>query len=94
MWLAIVLAINAGHDLMYGPAAAYFSELFPPHVRYSGASLVYQVSSVISGGFAPLIATWLMAHHGIGAVAGYLAVLCLVSIVSVWLAPETHRSAI
>jgi metabolite-proton symporter len=92
VWLAIVLGLNIGHDLMYGPAAAFFSELFGPHVRYTGASLVYQVSSVFSGGLAPLIATWLLARHGIGAVAGYLSALCAISAVATWLAPETHRA--
>lgn len=91
VWLAIVLGLNIGHDLMYGPAAAYFSELFGPHVRYTGASMVYQVSSVFSGGLAPLIATWLLARHGIEAVAGYLAVMCAISMVATWFAPETHR---
>lgn len=91
VWLAIILGLNIGHDLMYGPAAAYFSELFGPHVRYTGASMVYQVSSVFSGGLAPLIATWLLARHGIEAVAGYLAVMCGISMVATWFAPETHR---
>lgn len=94
VWLAIVLGLNVGHDLMYGPAAAYFSELFGPHVRYTGASMVYQVSSVFSGGLAPLIATWLLARFGIEAVAGYLSVMCAISAVATWFAPETHKTEI
>ena len=63
IWLAITLAVNVGHDAMYGPQAAYFSELFGTRVRYTGASLSYQLTSVFAGGFAPLIAT---ALHGFG----------------------------
>ena len=64
IWLAIVLGVNIGHDLMYGPQAAYFSELFGTRVRYTGASLGYQLASVFAGGFAPLIAAALLAAGG------------------------------
>lgn len=91
IWLAIVLGMNVGHDMMYGVQAAYFSELFGTHVRYSGASLVYQLTSVFSGGLAPFIATWLLARHGSSAVAGYMALACGLSVVAAWFAPETYR---
>ncbi len=91
--IAIVLAM-AGHDMMYGPMAAYFSELFGTGVRYSGASLVYQLTSVFSGGLAPFIATLLMARHGSNAVAGYLVVCCAITLVATWFAPETHRRSL
>jgi metabolite-proton symporter len=94
VWLALVLGLNLGHDLMYGPQAAYFSELFATHVRYTGASLVYQLASVASGGVAPLIATWLLARQGSGAVAAYMALMCAITVVATWLAPETHRQEI
>jgi len=55
--LAMILAMNFGHDMMYGPMAAILAELFGTHVRYSGASVVYQLASVVSGGVAPFIAT-------------------------------------
>ncbi len=61
MAVAIILVVNVGHDLMYGPQAAFLSELFGPRVRYTGTSLTYQLSSVLSGGIAPLIATALLA---------------------------------
>ena len=64
IWLAIVLGVNVGHDLMYGPQAAYFSELFETRVRYTGASVGYQLASVFAGGFAPLIAVALLAAGG------------------------------
>jgi MFS family permease len=94
VWVALVFGLNVGHDLMYGPQAAYFSELFRAQLRYSGASLVYQLASVVSGGVAPLIATWLLARSGSGAVAGYMAVMCAITVVATWLAPETHRREI
>jgi MFS family permease len=90
--LAIVLAMNVGHDLMYGPMAAYLSELFGTSVRYSGASLVYQLTSVFSGGLAPFIATLLMARFGSEAVAGYMIACCALTVVATWFAPETHRT--
>jgi len=90
VWVALVLGMNLGHDLMYGPQAAWYSELFASHVRYSGASLVYQLAS-IAGGVAPLIATKLMATSGVNAVAAYVALTLLISAVAAWLAPETRQ---
>jgi MFS transporter, MHS family, shikimate and dehydroshikimate transport protein len=58
--LAAVIAINLLHDAMYGPQAAWFAEMFDVRVRYSGASLGYQIGSVLSGGFAPLVAAALL----------------------------------
>jgi metabolite-proton symporter len=88
--LAIVVAM-VGHDMMYGPMAAYFSELFGTRVRYSGASLIYQFTSIFSGGLAPFVATLLMARYGYRAVAGYLVGCCALTAVAAWFAPETHR---
>jgi MFS family permease len=69
--------------LMYGPQAALFAELFPVEVRYSGASLGYQIGAVVGGGFAPMIATALVARfHTSASIAVYLAVMCAVSLIS------------
>jgi MFS family permease len=89
--IAMVLAMNIGHDMMYGPMAATLSELFGTRVRYSGASLVYQLTSVVSGGVAPFIATVLLARYGSGAVAAYVVACCAVTVVATWFLPETHR---
>ena len=93
IWLAIVVGVNLGHDLMYGPQAAFFSELFGTRVRYSGASLGYQLASVFAGGFAPLIAVALLAAGGGSPtlVAGYMAVMALITIVATYLARETYQ---
>ena len=89
--IAIVLGMNIGHDQMYGPQAAWYSEMYASQVRYSGASLAYQLAS-IAGGIAPLVATKLMATSGVNAVAGYLIFTLTVSAVAAYYAPETrHR---
>lgn len=73
-------------SLMYGPQAALFAELFPKSVRYSGASLGYQIGAVVGGGFAPIIATALFARYQSSlSISLYLATMCAVSFVSVLL---------
>lgn len=83
VFLAILVHL-AFLSLMYGPQAALFAELFPPEVRYSGASIGYQLGAVVGGGFAPIIATALFAHYGSTfPIAVYLAGVCVISFVSV-----------
>jgi metabolite-proton symporter len=68
-------------SMMYGPQAALFAELFPVEVRYSGASLGYQLGAVFGGGFAPIIATALYERfHASLPVATYLSIMCLISL--------------
>jgi MFS family permease len=85
--LLVTLAITVellAISLMYGPQAAFFAELFPKAVRYSGASLGYQIGSVVGGGFAPIIATALAArYHSTMPLAFYLMTMCLISLASV-----------
>jgi MFS transporter, MHS family, shikimate and dehydroshikimate transport protein len=96
IWLAIVLALNVGHDLMYGPQAAYFSELFATRMRYTGASIGYQLAAVFGGGFAPLIAVALLAAGGSEPylVALYMMVMALITVVATYFARETFKSDI
>lgn len=91
--LAVVLGL-VGHSAMYGPQAAFFSELFSTRVRYSGASLGYQLASPLAGGLAPLIATKLLGWSGGSPwpVVVYLTFMSIITLVSVFLARETHRS--
>ena len=73
VFIAIVLSLIP-HDMMYGPQAALIAEAFTPRLRYSGASLGYQLASIIAGGPAPLIATALFAAYHTGyAIAIYIA---------------------
>ena len=82
IFLAVILSLIP-HDIMYGPQAALIAELFPGRLRYSGASLGYQLASVIAGGPAPLIATWLFATYGSAyAIAFYILACAVLSIVS------------
>jgi hypothetical protein len=90
----MLLVMNIGHDVMYGPMAATLSELFGTRVRYSGASLTYQLTSVVSGGVAPFIATVLLAKYGVGAVAIYVMASCALTLVATVFLPETHRIAL
>jgi MFS family permease len=88
IFFGIVLSF-VPHDLMYGPQAALIAECFTPRLRYSGASIGYQLSSVISGGPAPLIATALLAAYGSGyVIAGYILFCAIVSIVSTAMLPD------
>jgi MFS family permease len=81
--LAAVVLSLVPHDLMYGPQAAFIAESFTGRLRYSGASIGYQLASVIAGGPAPLIATALFAHYRSGyAIAGYILVCSIVSFVA------------
>ena len=93
--LAMVLLVNVFHDAMYGPQAAWYSELFSTRVRYSGASLGYQVGSVVAG-TAPLIATALLLAGGgrPWLIWAFFLVLSAITITATVLAPETHRATI
>lgn len=93
VWLAIVIGM-IGHAAMYGPQAAFFSELFGTQVRYSGASIGYQLASPFAGGLAPMIATALL-YWSKGAswpVAVYLMGTAALTIVAILLAAETFES--
>jgi MFS family permease len=94
--LAIVVGVAVGHAAMYGPQASFFSELFGTRVRYSGASLGYQLASVLAGGLSPLIAAALLhwTHGAWWAIAAYMIALASVTLVSVYLAAETSRDAL
>ena len=92
IFLGIVLSFIP-HDVMYGPQGALIAECFTPRLRYSGASIGYQLASVVAGGPAPLIATALLAATGSGyVIAGYIAFCAVVSIVATALLPDyTNR---
>jgi metabolite-proton symporter len=93
--LAIVPAIVVGHAAMYGPQAAFFCELFGTRVRCTGASLGYQLGSVLSGGFAPLIATALLEWSGgrPWPVALYVVGMAALSVLSIAFAVEVSTAS-
>ena len=77
--------------MMYGPQAAFFAELFSTEVRYSGASLGYQIGAIIGGSFAPTIATLLWKNYDILWVSAYIAFASLLSLISVYFLTETYQ---
>jgi len=88
VFIAIVLSLIP-HDMQYGPQAALIAEAFTPRLRYSGASLGYQLASVIAGGPAPLIATALFAtYHSGYAISIYIAVCAVISLVAASFMPD------
>jgi metabolite-proton symporter len=88
VFIAIVLSLIP-HDMMYGPQAALIAEAFTPRLRYSGASLGYQLASIIAGGPAPLIATALFASYHSGyAISIYIALCAVVSVISAAMMPD------
>jgi len=82
IFFAIILSL-VPHDMMYGPQAALIAESFTGRLRYSGASLGYQLASVIAGGPAPLIATWLYkTYQSPIAIAIYIAVCAVITVIA------------
>ncbi|HUB13175.1 MAG TPA: MFS transporter [Acetobacteraceae bacterium] len=83
VFIAIVASLIP-HDTLYGPQAALIAESFTGRLRYSGASIGYQLASIIAGGPAPLIATALLAtYHSWTAIAWYITACAVISIVAV-----------
>ncbi|MBV8426323.1 MAG: MHS family MFS transporter [Hyphomicrobiales bacterium] len=94
IFLAIVLSLIP-HDIMYGPQAALIAESFTGRLRYSGASLGYQLASVIAGGPAPLIAAALYEHYKSPyAIAGYIAVCAILTLIATALMSDYTGKAI
>jgi MFS family permease len=88
IFFGIVLSF-VPHDMLYGPQAALIAECFTPRLRYSGASIGYQLASITAGGPAPLIAAALLAWTGSGyAIAVYIAAAAVVSIIATLLMPD------
>jgi len=90
VWLAIAGALVFSHAPMYGPQAAFLSELFGTRVRYSGASLGAQLAAPLAGGTSPFIATLLLANYGSWALSLYIIAMAVITIVAVLVASETH----
>ncbi|ESP98156.1 Metabolite transporter [Streptomyces sp. GBA 94-10 4N24] len=85
LWLAVgTFVASCFLSIMYGPQAALFAELFTPEMRYTGASLGYQIAAVAGGGLAPFLMVLLLEATGTSmAVSGYIIVLSLVALLSI-----------
>ena len=77
---------------VYGVQSTWFAELFGTKVRYTGASLPYQIAGIITSGPTPLIATYFFAtYHQTLPIAAYIAATALLSLVCAYFLPETFR---
>jgi metabolite-proton symporter len=95
IYLALIIAFVFSHAAMYGPQGAFLSELFGTRVRYSGASLGAQISSVAAGGAAPLVATYILdIGYGRGMLALYLIAMAVLTIWAVLAARETMHGGV
>ncbi len=96
----ILLGVVVGlilHSLMYAPQAAFFSELFGTSVRYTGASVGYQLASIFAGALAPIIALKLLGDVSDGnttAVGIYVAIASVLTIIAVYFAKETRATSL
>ena len=85
------------HTFMYAPQAAFFSELFGTSVRYTGASVGYQLASIFAGALAPIIALKLLGDVESGntaAVGVYVAIASVITIAAVLFAKETRATSL
>jgi MFS family permease len=94
LWIGVATGVGQAFvAMMYGPQAAFLAELFSTHVRYSAASLGYQLGAIFGGALAPIIATALLTTAaGTVAIAAYIAVACAITVLSVWRLAETHQT--
>jgi metabolite-proton symporter len=90
----VTLAVTVGllfHGAMYGPQAAFFSELFATRMRYSGVSIGYQLASIVAGALAPIIAVALLKEYGSAVpVSVYVAGAAVLTLIAVFAAKETR----
>jgi MFS family permease len=95
MLLIAMLVSSFGQALTYGPLAAFMAELFEPRIRYSGASLAYQLAAVAVSGVAPLIMTWIIAETGstVG-VSVYLMAMGVITLLCAYFLIETNPKAV
>ncbi|NJP89757.1 MHS family MFS transporter [Nonomuraea sp. FMUSA5-5] len=95
-FLAITLAVTVGllfHGMMYGPQAAFFSELFGTRTRYTGVSIGAQLSAIVAGALAPIIAVALLQKYASSVpISAYLGIAALLTLASVYAARETRGS--
>ncbi|MBK4737230.1 MFS transporter [Noviherbaspirillum pedocola] len=81
--VVVFMAIGLGlMGLTYGPLGTLLSELFPAEVRYTGASLTFNLAGIVGASLAPYIATWLASHYGLAYVGYYLSAAALLSLVA------------
>jgi metabolite-proton symporter len=93
--LGVLIFLCLGLGLMgltYGSIGASLSELFPTAVRYTGASLTFNLAGILGASLAPYIATWLAKNYGLAYVGYYMAAAGLITLLSLWLIGSTDES--
>ena len=79
--------------MTYGPLGTLLSELFPPEVRYTGASLTFNLAGILGASLAPYVATWLATNYGLQTVGWYLSAASVISLVALLLTAPAPRAA-
>lgn len=80
-WLALSLFMMG---FVYGPLGAFLPSLFPPRVRYTGASMTFNIAGILGAAPVPLVAQWLADRGGLAFVGYYLALSAAVSLIALW----------
>jgi metabolite-proton symporter len=96
-WIGASATLALGMALIgigYGPLGTVLAELFPTAVRYTGASLTYNLAGIFGASLAPYVATWLASTHGLNFVGYYLSASAALSAVGLWLSPETRDTVL
>jgi MFS family permease len=87
-----IALIAAAHCVQYGPQSSYITESFPTRLAYGGSGLGYQLASLIAGGPAPLLATWMLASFGWQAISVYIIACAVLTLIAVALLPERRHA--
>jgi sugar phosphate permease len=87
-WLSVALFAMG---FVYGPLGAFLPSLFPPRVRYTGASVAFNVGGIIGGGMAPIAAQALADRGGLALVGAYLVAAGVLSLAGLWFCRPTHE---
>ncbi|WP_329255404.1 MHS family MFS transporter [Actinoallomurus sp. NBC_01490] len=90
IFLTVMLS-EVPHALQYGPQASLIAEVFPTNLRYGGAGIGYQLASVIAGGPAPLLATWLLHDYGWWAISAMMVLAAVLTLIATALLPDRSR---
>jgi len=88
----VLIAIT--HAIQYGPQASYIAENFPTGLAYGGSGLGYQTASLIAGGPAPLLATWMLPNFGWQAISVYIIACVVLTLAAVVLLPDRGRASL
>lgn len=86
-----VALIAIPHAIQYGPQSSYIAENFPTGLAYAGSGLGYQAASLIAGGPAPLLATWMLVSFGWQAISVYIIACAILTLIAVALLPDRSR---